>query len=299
MGEVTTLFVAPDAPADASSLQALISDPDVSVYWKTSVEAAKRFLTDNVVDCVVTAYDLPDGTGIDVITHLRETAPDTGTILVTDVPRTRVTDEASPGLVSEFVPGGRPATGTRVRQLVKSTARNRSQTSYPLPATETARLEALDSYDLDDERLVRAVQRITDLAADHFEVPYSSVNILAERTQEFLACTGTSWETTPREGSVCTYTILRDGVSVVEDTLTDPRFEATIDDGEIRFYAGATLNTSEGYPIGTLCIYDEEPQAFTESDRLYLSLLAAEVMDWLEVVRHPREAVGAPSGGAS
>jgi DNA-binding NarL/FixJ family response regulator len=258
---ITTLFVAPDATGDTSPLWELSSDPDISICHKTSVEEAKAFLTGTVVDCVVTAYDLPDGTGVDVITHLREAAPDTGAILVTDVPLDRVTDDASPLLVFEFVPGNRPTAGTRVVQLVKSAAENRSQTSYPMPATEKARLEALEAYDIDDERFIRAVQRVTDLAADHFGAPYSSVGILTERTQEILACAGTSWETTPREGSVCTYTILRDGVPVVEDTLSDPRFETTIDadDGDIRFYAGATSNTSEGYPVGTVCIYDEDP----------------------------------------
>jgi len=300
MDEIATLFVSPDATADTSPLQELISDSDISVDWKTTVEAAKAFLADTVVDCVVTAYDLPDGTGIDVITHLRETASDTGAILVTDVSLDRVTEEASPGLVLEFVPGNQPTTGSRVVQLVKSTAENRSQTAYPVPPSEKERLEVLESYDLNDERFVRAVKRISDLAADHFEAPYSSVAILTERTQEILACTGTSWDRTPREGSVCTYTILDDGVSVVEDTLADPRFETTIDsdDGDIRFYAGATINTSEGYPVGTVCIYDEEPRAFTESDREFLSLLAAEVMDWLEVVRRPSE-VEAPGGGVS
>jgi len=301
MDEVTTLFVSPDATTDTSPLRELISDPDISVYWKTSVEEARAFLADNVVDCVVTAYDLPDGTGVDVIAHLRETAPDTGAILVTDVSMDRVTDEASPVLVFEFVPGNQPTTGTRVVQLVRSTAENRSQTSYPIPTSERARLEALEEYDLDDERFSRAVQRVTDLAADHFGAPYSSVGILTERTQDILACAGTSWDTTPREGSVCTYTILRDGVSVVEDTLADPRFEDTIhaDEGDIRFYAGVPLSTNEGYPVGTLCIYDEDPREFTESDREYLSLLAAAVMDWLEVVRRPREAVEAPGGRGS
>jgi len=145
---------------------------------------------------------------------------------------------------------------------------------------------------------VRAVQRITDLAAAHFAVPQSSVNIVTERNQEFLACTGASWETTGREESICTYTILREGISVVEDTRTDPRFTGNdnLEDEDIRFYAGATLTTSEGYPIGTLCIYDEEPRTFTEADRVYLSLLAADVMDWLAVVRRPQETSTIPGG---
>jgi GAF domain-containing protein len=303
MAEVTTLYVDPNATASTSPLRDLIQDSDIKVYRETSVDEATAFLENNVVDCVVTEYDLPDGTGTELVSAIREIAPDTGTILVTDAPQAQISDGSSVSLVTEFVPKNASEVGPRVVQLVKSTAANRSQTSYPLPASEQARLKALETYDLDDERLVRAVQRITDLAADHFVVPQSSVNIVTERTQEFLACTGASWETTAREESICTYTILREGVSVVEDTSTDPRFadNDNLDEEKIRFYAGATLTTGEGYPVGTLCVYDDEPRVFSEADRVYLSLLAAEVMDWLEVARQPRETpdFDPVNGGAS
>jgi len=286
VGDITVLYVDPDATAGTSPLRELVADPAIEVSRETSVADAVTVLESTAVDCVVTAYDLPDGTGVELVTALRAVAPDTGAVLVTDASPARVAAESPDGPLTEFVPGGVPDVGDRVVQLVKHTAANRSQTSYPLPPDERARLDALATIDLDDERLVRAVQRVSELAATHFAVPQSSVNIISERTQTFLASAGGEFEPTPREDSACTYTILDDGVSVIEDIAADPRFpDATADESGIRFYAGATLTTREGHPVGTLCVYDDEPRVFGEPDRAYLSLLAAEVMDWLEVAR--------------
>ena len=288
MGDVAVLYVDPDATAGMSPLRELVAEPAIEVARESSLADARAVLEATVVDCVVTEYDLPDGTGIELVAALRDLAPDTGAILVTDVPPARIATESNGGPVAEFVPKAAPDVGNRVVQLVEHTAVHRSQTSYPLPPGERARLDALATIDLDDEVLQRAVQRVAELAAEHFAVPLSSVNIITERTQEFLATAGGEFESTPREESACTYTILDDGVSVIEDMATDPRF--TDNDGAIRFYAGATLTTREGHPVGTLCVYDDEPRVFGEADRAYLSLLAAEVNDWLEVVRRPPEA---------
>jgi len=281
--EISVLYVDPDATAGTSPLRELVADPAIEVSRETSVADAVAALGGRIVDCVVTEYHLPDGTGIELITGLREIAPDTGAILVTAASPARIAEESPGGPVADFVPKSAPEVGTRVVQLVKHTAANRSQTSYPLPPDERARLDALAAIDLDDERLGRAVQRVTELAATHFAVPQSSVNVITERTQEFLASTGGEFESTPRAESACTYTILDDGVSVIEDVAVDPRFPGVDEETDIRFYAGATLTTREGHPVGTLCVYDDEPRTFGETDRAYLSLLAAEVTDWLAV----------------
>lgn len=289
MGDVTVLYVDPDATAGTSPLRELVADPAIEVYRETSLADARAVLDSTVVDCVVTEYDLPDGTGVELVATLRAVAPDTGAILVTDAPPARIAAESTGGPVAEFVPKGVPEVGPRVVQLVKHTAASRSQTSYPLPPEERARLATLSTIDLDDELLGRAVKRVTELAAEHFVVPQSSVNIISERTQEFLASTGGELEPTPREDSACTYTILDDGVSVIEDVAADPRFTDVegVEESGVRFYAGATLTTREGHAVGTLCVYDDEPRVFGEADRAYLSLLADEVADWLEVAREP------------
>lgn len=287
MGHIDVLYVDPAATAGDSPLRELAGTPDISVSRADSLADAKAVLDDRVLDCVVTEYDLPDGTGLELIAALRERAPDTGAILVTAASPARITEESGPHHVAEFVPKTGAEVGTRVVQLVEQTAAGRSQTAYPLPPDERARLDALATIDFDDELLCGAIERVTTLATDHFGVAQSSVNVVAERTQVFLA--DETLEPTSREDSACTYTILDDGVTVIEDIASDPRFSDNelVAESGVRFYAGATLATREGHPVGTLCVYDEEPRVFGEADRAYLALLAADVMDWLEVVREP------------
>jgi len=297
VGVITVLYVDPEATVGASPLRELIADPAIQVSRENSVADAVAVLGERTVDCVVTEYDLPDGTGVELVAALRDVSPDTGAILVTDASPARIAEESPGGPVAEFVPQSGADTGERVVELVRHTAANRSQTSYPLPPDEQARLDTLATIDLDDELLGRAVQRVTELATAHFAVPQSSVNVITERTQEFLASAGGEFEPTPRQDSACTYTILDDGVSVIEDVAADPRFPDA-DETAIRFYAGATLTTREGHPVGTLCVYDDEPRVFGEADRNYLALLAAEVMDWLEVARESPMGCGDDPGRA-
>jgi len=294
MAERTVLYVDPDATAGTPPLRELVAASGIEVYREGSIADARAVLESTVVDCLVTEYELPDGTGVELVGALRSVAPDTGALLVTAVSPARIAAESPDGPVVEFVPRDAPDLGDRVVELVEHTAANRSQTSYPLPPDERARLDALAAIDLDDERLERAVRRVTELAATHFAVPQSSVNVITERTQEFLASTGGEFEPTPREDSACTYAILDDGVTVMEDVAADPRFPDAATG--IRFYAGATLTTREGHAIGTLCVYDDEPRVFGEGDRAYLSLLAAEVMDWLAVARESARS-GGDAGG--
>ncbi|UPW02329.1 GAF domain-containing protein [Halorussus gelatinilyticus] len=121
------------------------------------------------------------------------------------------------------------------------------------------------------------MERITDLAARHLDVPKASINLIKEHSQEFLVCHGADWTPTHREDSICTYAIVEDGpVAVVEDVKEDPRFadNESIDDLGIRSYVGADLTTAEGLPIGTLCAYDEKPRTFSADDREFLATLA-------------------------
>jgi GAF domain-containing protein len=171
-----------------------------------------------------------------------------------------------------------------------------------LPQDEDERLAALRSYDLDDPELVASLDRITDLAAEHFGVERASINIINEHSQDFLACYGDAeqWESMDREDSICTFTILEDDdVMVVEDVTEDPRFESrseTLLEMGIHAYMGANLVTSAGLVIGPLCIYDDEPRSFSAADRAYLRDLASVAIDLVEL--HSRvDGVAAADGG--
>lgn len=261
---------------------------DVTFVTAESVAAATETLAARDVDCVVTEYDLPDGNGLEVAERVRDEQPDAGCVLYTETDRTEIETEEAGGTVAEFVPKGFPDAAEELWRVVEFTVESAAQTAYPLPQDEAERLDALDAYELDPETLQPDVQRLTDLAARHFDAPQASVNLIEEHSQQFLACHSTDWTPTSREDSICTYTILDEGeVTVIEDVKADPRFadNQSLEELGIRSYAGANLTTEEGLSIGTLCVYDDEPRTFSADDRAFLGTLADVAMSVIDL-RH-------------
>jgi len=95
------------------------------------------------------------------------------------------------------------------------------------------------------------------------------------------------WETLSREDSICTYAMLEDDVTVIEDVQADPRFEhnETLKALGIRSYAGAKIEAPNGQVIGQLCVTNEQPRSYTEAERADLALFADEVAEQLELRR--------------
>ena len=243
---------------------------------------------ETATDVIVTEYDLPDGTGFDLVGRAEAVSPDAGTILYTETdPGTLDTTELR-GTITEYVGKDSVFGSERLADLVRTTVESRSQGSYPMPQNEAERLAALRSYDLEDEALLESLDRITDLAATHFDVEQASINLITEHSQEFLACYGDAekWETMDREDSICTFTILEDaGVMTVEDVTEDPRFQSRAEsllELGIRSYMGANLITSSGLVIGPLCVYDDEPRSFSPAELAYLKDLATVAVDLIE-----------------
>lgn len=289
MTDTTILCVDPDESEREATMESLRShgeDPDL--VPASSLAAAEEALHDRDVDCVVSEYDLPDGTGLELAGRVREVRPSVGCILYTDADRDELDTTEFGEAVAEYVPKDAPSADEQLWTVVEVTATFRVQTAYPLPQDESERLAALDAYNLDPELLRDDIEKVTDLAAHHLDVPLSSVNIITEHTQEFLACHGADWSPTSREDSICTYAIADEGqVMVVEDVRDDPRFERNdeLEDLGIRSYAGADLTTADGLAIGTLCVYDDVPRTFSADDREYLRTLADLAMTVIEL-RH-------------
>ena len=94
--------------------------PSIEIVTAGTVAEARAALTADTA-AVVTEYALPDGTGFDVITAARDTCPDAGCVLYTDVdPDTIDTDELR-GAITEYVGKGSAFGAERLTGLVRTT----------------------------------------------------------------------------------------------------------------------------------------------------------------------------------
>jgi PAS domain S-box-containing protein len=155
---------------------------------------------------------------------------------------------------------------------------------------EEAREQVIAAYGLDhnvdDTELARCVRFAANLCA----VPIALVSLVEGDRQRFLGRQGIDAETTPRSTSFCALAMLTGDVTEVPDATLDPRFaqfDLVTGPPHIRFYAGAPLISTEGAPLGTLCVIDSEPRpgGLTAIQREGLELMARTIMQRLEYRR--------------
>jgi signal transduction histidine kinase len=159
----------------------------------------------------------------------------------------------------------------------------------PLPVNETDRLAALYSLNVLDSAPEKDFDDIVALASTVCGVPMSMVTLVDSDRQWFKSRTGTDLTETPRGLSFCAHAILGKDLLVVPDAREDARFRdnpAVDADGGIRFYAGAPLVTTDGYALGTLCVFDSVPRRLDVEQLQALRALSRQVTSQLEMRRY-------------
>jgi diguanylate cyclase (GGDEF)-like protein/PAS domain S-box-containing protein len=157
-----------------------------------------------------------------------------------------------------------------------------------LPANEAERLSALRGLTEMDTAPDVEFDAICRTACALFRVPMATVSLVEADRQWFKARCGVTIAETPRAVSFCSHAILADGVMVVEDARLDPRFATSplvIGEPHIRFYAGAPIILGPGIRIGTLCVQNTEPRAFSDLEQAQLADLATVVASLLTLRR--------------
>ena len=169
---------------------------------------------------------------------------------------------------------------------------NSALTDSILFRSEEERLAALDELRILDTEPEQAYDDIVRLAAHICGTPISTVTFVAKNRQWFKARVGLEETESPIEQSFCKFALEEQGMLIVEDASKDARFANfpnVIAGPMIRFYAGAKLVTSRGFPVGTLCIIDKVSRVLTDGQQNALQALARQVMALLELRRRNAE----------
>jgi GAF domain-containing protein len=136
----------------------------------------------------------------------------------------------------------------------------------PIPADESARLSELRALNILDTPREPRFDRITELAADVFDVPMVFLTLVDGDRQWFKSTWGINVDTTPRDVGFCAHAMLEPGPMAVPDATADARFADNpfvAGDFHLRFYAGVPLHGPAGRPIGALSLVDTRPREFS------------------------------------
>ena len=161
--------------------------------------------------------------------------------------------------------------------------------SLPLPANETERLSALQTYHIFDTGEEKDYDALTSLASVICRIPIALITFINEERQYFKSHHGTDLTENQRAFSLCTHAIASgDEIMVVPDATVDERFvnnPIVTGPTKVTFYAGVPLVNEDGFALGTLCVIDQQPRTLSAEQIEALKTLAKQVVDKLELRR--------------
>lgn len=154
-----------------------------------------------------------------------------------------------------------------------------------IPIDEKERLAAVQRYNLIDTLPEKDFDNITALVASICDVPISLVTLMDADRNFLKSHYGIPFNESPRDISFCGHAILDESsIFIVEDARKDPRFmnNPLVIDMQAIFYAGVKLMNSDGYPLGTLCVFDKKPRVLSKQQKKSLISLAYQVVNLFE-----------------
>ncbi|MCC5883873.1 MAG: EAL domain-containing protein [Halomonas sp.] len=152
------------------------------------------------------------------------------------------------------------------------------------PHYEQARLYALRQLNLLDTPPSESFDRITRLASKFFGMPIAAVSLTDADRQWFKSRVGVEHREIPRLKACCGEVADESKVLVVPDLLQSPTYrDSLLAESGIRFYAGAPLQTQDGYTLGAMCVLDTQPREISKEEVALLQDMAAMVMAQIEL----------------
>ena len=147
---------------------------------------------------------------------------------------------------------------------------------------EDKRLIELESYSIMDSPREDEYDNLTAIAAGICGTPISLISLIDDKRQWFKSHHGLGVPETSKDSGFCAHAIHdHNEIFIVKDARLDDRFEYSdlvTDDNNVIFYAGVTLVSERGLPLGTLCVIDDKPRELSGNQKKLLAALADQVM---------------------
>lgn len=154
---------------------------------------------------------------------------------------------------------------------------------------EIERHLVLGNHGVDYASLNRGIDTLAEIAVKIAGTQICLVNLIDSLSQWTISSVGIGQMEIPLENSICAgYTIKigKDEVFEVSDLSKDERFANQFyvtNHLALRYYLGFPLTTSHGFNIGVLCVMDKLIKGLSESKLELLRLIAAQVVERLQV----------------
>ncbi|MEF8915842.1 ATP-binding response regulator [Natronomonas sp.] len=281
MADSVRVLYVDDDPAFADRVSAALRQEDdrITVESATSARAGLERL-DGEIDCIVSAYALPESDGIEFLDAVRKSDPDLPFVLFTDAGDETVASEAIAAGATDYLPkeggDGLSALADRVVDAVESYRTDRRRYERELEEqqikiralhTVAARINTADSSDTVYEAVVEAAEAILD-----FDITIADAaveDVLVPRAVSTELSTDEYFEETPigAEDNLGAEAY-RTGESSVIDDLRE--LDVVPADSEFR----SVLTVPIG-DYGVLQAADHNPGTFDEGDLELAELLVA------------------------
>jgi PAS domain S-box-containing protein len=170
-----------------------------------------------------------------------------------------------------------------------------------IAAQHQSRIDALRRTGLLDSLPEEAFDRLTRLASSVLKAPIALVSLVDADRQFFKSCLGLpelvdATRSTPLEYSFCKHAVASGQPLIISDAREHSlvRDNPAVREFGVVAYAGIPLLTADGHALGTLCVLDTVPRAWTAQEVSTLGDLASAAMTEIALRQElaEREAVG-------
>lgn len=160
----------------------------------------------------------------------------------------------------------------------------------PKSQNEESRIKALKSYSLLDSLPEKDYDDITRIAAEICGTHIALISLIDDDRQWFKSHHGLEATETPRDYAFCAHAINAPNEPfIILDSRNDIRFHdnpLVTQEPHVIFYAGIPLVDREQFPLGTLCVIDNQPKKLSDKQLNSLRALANQVINLFELRRN-------------